>query len=164
MSIRISEKYGLNAALTVCKRCGKDTNEIALLGKAFEYECGFCHKLALGRPQGACPHCNHSDWIRKGEFDGRNKKVLGGLCSECLALEELTAEMVKEGGIYWKCDDCHCEGAIGKEHSLSKMVREYAGIAAPDPCGVEFTKKDCPSCGPQEKKDDGEMTVHLERG
>lgn len=61
MSIRISEKYGVNPTIPVCFWCGKEKNEVALLGKlkgdieapkncVLDYEpCDECkNKMSLG--------------------------------------------------------------------------------------------------------------------
>jgi hypothetical protein len=56
MSIRLHRKYGLNPAIPVCFYCGKDKNEILLLGAACKEEapkhtvfnkepCDECRKL-----------------------------------------------------------------------------------------------------------------------
>jgi len=70
----------------------------------------------------------------------------GGLCDACK--EQI--QIVKDGGVFFKCKDCGANGAIKKDAPLAKAVRKQMGIEAPEPCGVEFTKKDCPVCSVQE--------------
>lgn len=56
-------------------------------------------------------------------------------------------KIISEGGIYWRCADCGMHGVIKAEFKLAKLVRKASGIAT-GPCGYEFTKEDCPKCGP----------------
>jgi len=59
------------------------------------------------------------------------------LCDSCN--EELAQfdEIVKAGGVHWRCLDCGLSGTIGKS-DYADMLRDYMEIKPPVPCGVEF--------------------------
>jgi len=76
------------------------------------------------------------------------EKIPMGLCDKCEANDVAMKKVVEEGGIYWKCSDCGSGGAIRCGSGLAQAVREQSGIKAPDPVGAEFSKNDCPVCGP----------------
>jgi hypothetical protein len=58
-------------------------------------------------------------------------------CDSCK--DELTEwyEIVKKGGVLFKCAECRAEGVI-RPCDYAKMIRAELGVKAPDPCGVEF--------------------------
>ncbi len=144
--IRLSEKHGVNATLTYCPRCGREGREILLVGKAIDYECESCHGHVIGIRPSSCPHCEKSvGFISHGEFDGLEQRLSGELCESCEKEVTEFDEILKEGGIFWKCSDCKKEGMLRK-CELTESVRKEMGIEAPNPCGIEFSKKDCPAC------------------
>lgn len=143
-SIQLHPKKGLNPRMGVCPWCGKDNGEVMLVGiQDGVYEC--CGTTFYGKPEGGrCPKChsvlNRVRTLRESE------KIPGGLCDECKARDEATKKAVEEGGIFWKCSKCGSWGAIKKSAPLAGAVRKEMKIAAPAPCGVEFTEMECPVC------------------
>jgi ribosomal protein L37AE/L43A len=134
-SIRLSTKHGLAPALTFCPLCGKDTNELALLGASCDKVMREVHEMTGGKA---------------GSIDGykeygHNRIPSSEPCDECKAKQATCNDEVKRGGIYWKCRKCGSEGAIKAEHPLAKQVREQMKIEAPAPCGIDLTGQ-CPLC------------------
>lgn len=121
MTLQLHPTKGLNPHLTVCPRCGGDTDEIILLGNS----------KAFG---------DINDWekVTSSDFCKKCKKELAYFKSE-----------VEKGGIYWKCDICQCNGVIKQNSLLAQDVRKVMDISAPNPCGIDFTNDDndiCPGC------------------
>jgi len=144
--IQLSEKYGVNPTLTYCPRCGGEGQEIALVGRAIEYECHNCKGRIVGIHPRTCPHCESSQGFTSlGEFDGSGERLPGEICDSCQKEIEQLKKIVEEGGIYWKCANCKNRGVIRK-NEFTEMVREHSGIEPPDPVGIEFTKEECPEC------------------
>lgn len=143
--------------MTFCPRCGKDENEIVLVGARQNIlKCRECGTTIFGHRQSdACPKCGNKrraygmsdefDFVRKIEA---HERLPGGICDECEKEILSHKEIVRQGGIYWKCKDCQREGVIKASAPLAGVVREKTGIAPPNPVGIEFTKEQgCPACG-----------------
>ena len=85
-----------------------------------------------------------------GSAIGEHEKVSsGGLCDPCAKLQEEQKAIVEAGGILFKCRDCGSAGAIRVSASICADVRANLDIPAPEPCGVEFDKTNCPACSVQ---------------
>lgn len=155
---------GVNPHVTKCRRCGADTG-LALLGiKNWRAKCRHCgvtvfglgQRVALGSATGEpCPRCKE----KAGYIDG--EQMLEGepvpdseQCKECEAELASWREVVAAGGVYWKCGAGH-QGVI-RPGALAAEVRERSGVPAPDPCGVAFTKEECPQCNPAAWSDPGQ--------
>ena len=117
------------------------------------YECDACghNHMAYKKPT-HCDECGpdayRPQFIVKQYEEGM--PILGGLCPACEKELEEHAEVVKQGGVYWKCVDCPAEGVIRGTSDFAKAVRATHGIAAPEPCGVRFEagiEPLCPMCG-----------------
>lgn len=148
-SITLSKDRGVNPRMTICVRCGKDTPTLALLGDGdYLHVCRSCNKTVLGKKGSRkCPACGAHALSMERRLD-EYEKIPMGLCDECEAKDKEMHDVVKRGGVYWKCADCGSSGAIRAEAPLAKVVREQSGIKIPNPVGVEFSKNDCPVCGP----------------
>jgi len=141
---------GANPRLTSCRACGKDVG-VALLGAHDKvWACSRCNQRYIGKPQfGKCQKCGgYGQELRPIKTIGEHEKLPIELCNDCEKLEEEKVSIVKAGGILFKCADCGSEGAIRASAPLAGRVREQLGVAPPKPCGVEFSKADCPACGP----------------
>jgi len=161
-SITLHPEHGVNPKLVQCASCGKDTNELVLLG-TYGYT-GTCSKhghvvgvskygnCTMQHPDTYSARCgNQLTNVR--EITERHI-VTGAICDECKKLKDETAKVVAEGGIYFRCADCGSEGAIRASSTLAKAVRKQMKVKAPAPCGVEFSKNDCPACSePSEKEE-----------
>ncbi len=149
----LSNKHGINPTCLKCEQCGKDTNALALMGRASKLECNKCKAIVYGRATSPakCPQCGNSgrgyDVFHTLETDVEAPKNLtGGLCDECIAKHEEAKAEVERGGIYWVHEACGSEGAIKAESKLSIDVRKQTKIEAPDPVGIKFEKEQCPVC------------------
>lgn len=138
MPRRLSQKHGVAPVLTVCPVCGKDTNELQLLGASADKVMRKLYEATDGK-MGS----------REGYTGSSTQKTIASEpCDECKARQKDADDEVKRGGVYWKCTRCGSTGAIKAEHELSKAVRKQMNIEAPDPCGVDLTGQ-CPVCDQQ---------------
>lgn len=156
--IKLHPEKGLNPHMTFCSHCGEESEELVLLGaEDKKYTCPKCDALHFGRPDPksdmqnlrACQKCGHpfdSQWAN-AVIEEWEKLPSTEPCKKCQERLNVAGEAVKEGGIFWKCDDCGSHGAIHKDAPIAKLVREKMGIEPPDPVGVTFGKDhDCPVC------------------
>ena len=109
--------------LDVCANCGESVGVVL----------GMRSGMVLKREDGSA-------------IEEHEKVSTGGLCDPCAKLQEEQKTIVDAGGIYFKCRDCGSEGAIRKTASICADVRAKLDIPAPEPCGVEFDKTNCPAC------------------
>lgn len=151
--IRLHPTKGVNPKMTVCRGCGKDVG-IALIGaEDWIYKCKDCGANFIGRPDPGVPCRKEHHTIEKVREIGEHEKLPIELCDECAKKEEAAANAVKEGGVFWRCTDCGSNGAILAESPMAIAVRKQLNIKAPNPCGVEFSKKDCPVCSAQKPEE-----------
>lgn len=158
MSIRLSPKLGLNPGMTCCPRCGGRSNELVLAGDAWMYQCKCGQKVVShGYPIDPCGKCGlpgkkddryRNNFTRLRPFDGSKDKTMAREpCDSCKKQIKEHQEEVAKGGVYWKCVSCGSEGVI-KASPFTAHVREAAGVATPNPVGVEFDQEHgCPVCG-----------------
>lgn len=174
-SITLHPKLGLNVHMTVCPRCCQNGDELVLLGihnRVYECAASDCKARTLGKKEKKCPGCGYETERVFVREIGEHERVSGSVCGACQKELKEHQDVVEAGGIVFKCADCKAEGVIKASAPLAKMVREthqkqggkglvkgwftepihtkgndhvYVG------CGVEFTKADCPQCGPKEK-------------
>jgi hypothetical protein len=71
------------------------------------------------------------------------EKVPMGLCATCDARKREMIVVVARGGVYWRCVDCHSNGAV--EGDVAVEARVQAQIPR-GPMGIEITKVQCPHC------------------
>ena len=152
MSIRLDPKHGLNPALTYCPRCGGETNELMLLGDARVYQCQTCKQKMIGQHAESCPN-GHGKMAYVSHYENEFGKRLPSrsLCDKCEEEVKEHKRIVADGGIYWKCSDCKTEGVI-RYNELAHDVRMQLRVPPPKPCVIEFSKADCPVCGPNPVK------------
>jgi hypothetical protein len=120
---------------------------IALLGAHDGvHQCRNCKRNHIGgRPKKCeCGAQDYSCFVKTRTLDDY-EKLACEVCDECKKEQEMLRAEVAAGGIYWKCSDCRQNGVIKASAELSGMVRKQLKVDAPDPCGVEFSKKDCPA-------------------
>jgi len=137
---------------TFCLRCGQGITGLPnnKIKKCRCPECGTIHyglpdKIGRARACGSCERIYDKTW-----------KVMAWEDWECMpskdpcpaCKEELTmmANVVKQGGIYWRCNKCHHSGVVGADSELSKKVRLTSKTPAPDPVGIDFDPEQCPVC------------------
>jgi len=135
------------------------------------------HRM-VGRPRptmdsGDCQQCGHlARWSRVGTLKEGQRIQATQPCDACLKELAEWKEVVEAGGVYFQCEDCRATGAIKVTAPLAQLVREshqkqreeedktvqpgrYTTASQKKgdamvyiACGVAFTKKDCPACGP----------------
>lgn len=150
-SIPVSEKHGINPCMEICARCGKDTGSLLLAGRTHEYWCRDC-KIKIYAQKPACPHAEkgerHDMERKRSDVEMPRHIKSGALCDDCEKEADEHAKVVVDGGVYFRCRDCKISGVVKADSLLAADVRKQHGIAAPEPCGVEFDKTWCPKCGP----------------
>ncbi len=151
-SIRLHEKLGVNPKLIKCLNCNDDTGTLALIGTATVKECVSCKKAWC--PDSKLRHSPCCDADLKVVPQGESIYT-GEICDNCKKAAEgeraAHKALVVAGGIYWRCADCHQSGVIRASSKFAADIRAIHGIEPPGECGVEFTKADCPICGPKEE-------------
>ena len=151
----LNKTRGVNPFLTICARCGGETSELVLVGADDGvYECNACHRTIVGLPKGIeCPSCRHrQSWVKKRTLLEGERLPSSQPCDTCKKEIEEHAKIVAEGGVYFRCADCKKQGVIKASAPLTRAVREKMKIPPPKPCGVEFSKANCPECGPNPVK------------
>lgn len=150
-SITLHPERGVNPRMTYCPRCGKDANELVLLGaRERKVTCPGCGCVNFGAGTGGdCGNCGRPLWNGEVGTIGEHERLPATEpCNECRKELDLHAAVVAEGGVYWKCRDCKKSGVIYGSSGLAQAVRKTMGIEPPAPCGVEFSKAEgCPACG-----------------
>ena len=147
-SISLHKIKGLNPHLSICYKCGKDNGEIILLGNNDSLNrCNNCDIQQIGR--GKCTNCEANNWSFIRNID-EEEKLPWNLCKECESEKKEHEAIVADGGIYWKCSNCNSNGVIKKTSPICQEVRRQMNIDLPNPCGVEFTSKECPICSKKE--------------
>ena len=148
--IILHKTLGVNPRMTVCRYCGKDGDELMMLGiKNYKDICDSCGLVHYGGTQGRnCQKCGGH--CKRIELTDGEKVPAMGPCKECQkSLDEQNEEM-KKGGVAFKCKDCGGEGMIKHDHPFCADFREKNNTPAPEPVGVEFSKENCPCCGQED--------------
>jgi len=154
MSIRLHPTKGVNPRLTYCRRCGGDANELVLIGTAEGvYKCSLCGMTHFGYPRrGQCQSKGCTGGVYKERvLEDHERLPASDFCNDCKKEMKEHEEVVKAGGIYWRCKDCNSEGVIRASAELAIAVRKQTQIQPPDPVGFEMDKEMCPMCRGEEK-------------
>lgn len=123
MALRLHPTLGVNAKLTFCRRCGKDGNELLLIG-AYDSirKCNNCKIELIGFTSTAqCPKCKQSGstFVRTiGEYE---KLPSNSLCDTCQKEVDEHKALVEAGGVYFKCKECNNTGVI-KPSPLQQLL------------------------------------------
>ncbi len=138
--IPLHPERGLDPHLTFCTRCGGDTNELTI-GVVFKAETADGKKLYANRGQTYKLEKKlniplHLEWTEVGE---REKVPAAGYCDTCTKDLKAQQEMVKAGGIYFRCITCGLNGSL-KKNEYTDRIRAHLKIYAPDPCVLQFDK------------------------
>ncbi len=142
MSVTLHPTKGVNPRLSVCEWCGADVGVILLGAHDHMTHCRPCGITLVGG--GRCPKCKAYGTDR--EPIPEHAKLPGGLCDACQTCKADSDAAVAAGGVYWRCVDCKSQGAIKASAPLAGEVRAQLKVPT-GPCGVEFTKAECPACG-----------------
>ena len=158
-------ELGLNPRLTICPICGGDGDEIALLGNAnCKYVCNKCGATVYGTMSRRSAYetlGSKNNRCKCGEYNSLEKqellpteKIIGGPCKKCRELQEKIDQMIKEGGVYFKCKKCHSRGAIKANNPICQEVRRKSleqGLIKNinDPVGLAV--EECENCKGEQK-------------
>jgi len=134
-----------NPRLGTCQNCGKDIGVVLLGIHEKIYKCNRCDMNHIGGMPKSC-QCGEKHDFRYVRNIGEHEKISMGICDDCKKKENDAKEMVKNGGIYFKCKICGSEGAIRPNHPLAVEVRNKLNIQKPNPCGVRLDENTCPVC------------------
>lgn len=148
MGLPVSRKYGVNPTMALCERCGKETGELLLLGRCNEYACRECGAKTYGRlkKDAKCSQCGSFTLYMTGQDVEAPMHLKHGVCEECRDRDEEHATMVRQGGVYWRCETCGSTGVVRPGSGLALVTRHHAQIAAPKPVGIDFGPDQCPVC------------------
>lgn len=162
-SITLHPKLGVNPRLTFCPRCGKEGQELVLLGiRNYYAECPSCGTRCYGGfDHDKCPSCGNQTYGAQRTELKESERIPGGICESC---EKEIAEhrhIVEAGGVYWKCSKCNASGVIKESAPAAAEIRRLNGeeFTKPidgkyKPCGIDFTGDECcPGC---QRKKEGE--------
>lgn len=146
MNIHLHKTKGVNPHLTFCRRCGRDGNELILLGtRDYKTQCPNCNTMNYGSsPRDKCGKCKKSMHNGKKEsIEEYERLPSGDICDNCKKELDNTEAIVIAGGIYFKCS-FGCEGAI-PDCEFTKDFRKDNNIPTPEKVGVEFDADNCPN-------------------
>lgn len=134
----------LHPRLTTCPICGDEgtglvigaIRKVELNGKWYYAQVGSAHKVKKELIGAGLMHYGESlHWEKLEE----NEKVPDSEpCKKCQDQISIEHEVIKAGGIYFKCSKCGIHGVIKAGADVSKGVREHSGIKAPNPVGIDF--------------------------
>ncbi len=139
---------GLDPHLTTCPLCGGDHEDLvvghtlrAIIRKygdpSFETTSYYTkgHRRAF---ELQIQNQDRSLYVAKShELEDGEKVVSSEPCRKCSEELKTQLDLVKAGGVFFRCDECKREGVI-KASAYTHAVREKAGILPPEPVGVQF--------------------------
>ena len=138
--ILLHPEKGLNPHMTRCTTCGKDGEDIILLGIAeYKFVCNDCGMTHYGfRSLKVCEQCEGRN-LKKEEIKYGEK--LPGKCRKCREKEDeqqaKIEEIIAAGGIMMRCEECGMEGVVEARSPICEMVRLKLKVPS-GPCGIEF--------------------------
>lgn len=141
-NIPLHPKRGLDTHLTYCPRCGGDSNSL-IIGRTTvahvpdkPHKIITCWTFGKGKEIQAELRRKNIDFNTREANEG--ERLPGDLCKKCEEELTLHRSIVEEGGVYFRCKECGCNGVIKGDSELAKEVRQSSGIEAPNPVGFEF--------------------------
>lgn len=120
MSITLSKKHGVAPALTFCRICGKDTNEIALLGAKADRVM----KELFEQTKGA--HGNEHGY----SGNSCDKVPSTSLCDECegVVKEKGIIFIAKDTGEFMRLGEAQVDTLIGRVQDAKGRVLDFESI------------------------------------
>jgi predicted RNA-binding Zn-ribbon protein involved in translation (DUF1610 family) len=128
-----------------CPRCGEDTKAVAMgeIRKA-TLSNGQLVYAQKGREAKMQADLVVKNMVAQGEsltwidLEPDERVPDNSVCEKCANELSEWADMVKRGGVYFKCRECGANGIVHAGTELAEQVRESQKIAAPAPVGMEF--------------------------
>lgn len=142
-TIPLDPGEGLDPRLTYCPRCHGEGKGIAigairkLIGPGGEVAYAQRDKVAQVRKAMYEKLQTNPQQIKVEKLGEFEKVPDSEPCDKCQQELQEFDEIVKAGGVYWNCVTCHLSGVI-KASQFAESVRESAGVAPPNPVGVQF--------------------------
>lgn len=141
-TIPLHKDRGLDPHLTYCQRCGGDVEELTI-GEVKEITLPDGRKTYVnrGKVHKVCKKLGYSPYectIRN--IEDHERLPASQPCNKCQKELETFDNIVKEGGVYFKCTEWGSTGVIKADTEFAKAVRKTSKVEAPDPIGIEFTK------------------------
>lgn len=143
-SLHLQEQKAFGVSMVVCERCKKPTGEILLLGPADHFVCNDCGTHGLGKGRSVCSRCGSTSLSIVERNVVPPKYIANGFCKECKAELAHHDALVRQGGVYWKCQKCGSTGVVQPGTLPALTTRHRLGIVAPKPCGMVISC--CPVC------------------
>ncbi len=143
----VTTERGLDPHLTSCPVCTGDAEELTI-GEVVKYFGKESDQLlGYGHPGGVLAELLIQKEVpyRVEPVSGAERVPASGPCPDCAAdilHQNLEFEdVVKGGGIHWRCEACHSYGVIveGDSRGFSAAVRRGAGVLPPNQIRVTFT-------------------------
>ena len=126
----------------MCNYCGKilDTEVEIKDGEDFKYQCSKCGIFILGSAGAKeCYSCG-GEMIELGKIS--DTETIGIICQECQKRIDKQMEehkqIVKDGGIYFRCLKCKTRGVIKPNNKICQETRERLEVDISEPCGIEI--------------------------
>lgn len=142
-NIPLTKDGGLDPRLTYCRRCGCEANEI-IIGDNRLLKNEQANQTVLAPRNRIRQIAKDMGWAA-GSYSV--EKVPDGplpateFCDSCKKETAEFEEVVKAGGVYWRCTECTLSGVIRKS-DFATHIRELSKVAAPEPTGVDFATCD----------------------
>ena len=145
MSLKLHPTEGVNPRMGVCVQCGEGTGVVLLGANNKKRTCNHCNTVNYGASSnqkcGKCKELLHNAEVATID---EHEKLPNGLCDSCTETNKDCEELVKNGGIFFRCLKCKTEGAVKGDTDLAINVRKKLELPAPELCGIELP--DCPQC------------------
>lgn len=136
-SLTLHPKKGVNPRMTFCPRCGGEGKSLMLIG--VHDKSGKCP--THGRVYGAqfrCPAKGCGNDLTDVRTITESERLPDSQpCTTCEAEIKAHADIVAQGGVYWRCTECKKAGVI-KPCGLTEDARRAAQVETPNPLGIEF--------------------------
>ena len=144
-SIPIDPDKGLDPHMMFCVRCGGESNSLTIgaLRKAKLPTGQWVYSQADRRNETARDLIGRGmvktrydlDWVKLDEHERVPDPTP---CDACAKELKQWAELVEQGGIYFRCKTCSATGVVKPGTDLAIAVRKQAEVDPPDAMGMEF--------------------------
>ena len=145
--IPLHKTRGIDPHLFKCPKCGKHTNEIGIGATTVVHEIGDPSTVIgiynTGERVSFLKHNpKAANYPTRDAYDGE-VFTSNTLCDDCTAEYNSTvADVMKAGGIHWRCKECGRIGLILGDSPIAIETRLRHKVVPPKPIGIEFDRCD----------------------